>query len=546
MTTTSTASWGAPVADITCPIPRVPAYADVQAAIKQARKEFPDLPGVSGHRREAARTLGVDYKTFMDVLTKRIPSGIAPPVRVEPLQSVARQVAKKTAEKTVQPNGIDAELRARLDRISTQFKDAVLRKDVMKALDESAAQTPRAAMRLNQVKEMTRAEQLTFGNTDTLAGYIDQNHTLMFHKGIRGPKAEVKFQKDLKTNWLSKCDHDHGSVDSTVAHEYGHHLDNTIRELGPDKARAMWDGIADALDLPRPAFIDERGLEKWGLRHSDVIKAKVSRYGATHPSEMLAESWAEYMGGAPRPHNVKIGNLLKELLGDAPKTRVAKVVDQVVAELDSPAMRSALSNSDQARKALEKARFRRGNLDKSKGWTTEAMDALTKYTEGNVVAMNTLKRDPAEFFRVYAKPLPRNPSVAAKINFSLQQQLIKDVELLEDLISKNALDRDVTVLRGLSHDMSHLDVGDFFADPAFLSTTTDLKIAEDFATGRGGRVVGRGGRKYPGWTVVMKAKKGTHAVAGADYQSEIVFGPGLKQRITSIDRIKRIIYSEVV
>ena len=204
--------------------------------------------------------------------------------------------------------------------------------------------------------------------------------------------------------------------------------------------------------------------------------------------------------------------------------------------MDSKEINDALSQAEKARISLERNQF--------KGSAAEAKDALTRYTEGSVVDMNMLKRDPIRYFNSIPKLGP-HPSVAARMNHAGSERLIKDVERLEDLIKKNALDRDVTVARGVTTDMSHLKAGDLFADPAFLSTTTDLRMADNFATGRGGRMT-RSGRKQEGWTFVMRAKRGTNAVAGAGYQSEIVFAPGLKQRIVSIDRIKRIIYSDVI
>jgi hypothetical protein len=66
------------MANIDCPLPRVLTYKEVRDAYNKARRDMPNLPGVSGHRREAARALVVDYKYYMDIFTKRLPSGSPP------------------------------------------------------------------------------------------------------------------------------------------------------------------------------------------------------------------------------------------------------------------------------------------------------------------------------------------------------------------------------------------------------------------------------------------------------------------------------------
>ena len=92
------------MASIDCPVPRTLTYKEVRDAYNAARKKYPDLPGVSGHRREAARMLGVDYKYYMDIFTKRIPSGTPPAANLIGRVAVAKApAAKKVAAAAKKP-----------------------------------------------------------------------------------------------------------------------------------------------------------------------------------------------------------------------------------------------------------------------------------------------------------------------------------------------------------------------------------------------------------------------------------------------------------
>jgi len=195
-------------------------------------------------------------------------------------------------------------------------------------------------------------------------------------------------------------------------------------------------------------------------------------------------------------------------------------------------MVAGMKTAEAARVSMERIVYdRKGNLNKSRGWTADTYKARTSYTEMGHEDMNMLLRDPEGMAAMFADD-PFWIEQAAKNN-----------ELMVELLSKNPTTSDMVVARGVlvtdKFNPGTLKVGESFADPAFLSTTTNLDEALNFAAGRG-RVA-----DADGWTFVTKVPKGTNAVPGADYQNEIVFGPGQMQRVTGIDEEKRIIYTEM-
>jgi hypothetical protein len=130
---------------------------------------------------------------------------------------------------------------------------------------------------------------------------------------------------------------------TTVAHEYGHHLDFLIRsgngfegpvadELFPALAREL--GLRD--DIPRgtgwtstidgrvhgAGRVSEADLDAWIRRNSATISTRVSKYAASSGFELFAEIWAEYSTGGPgrvRPYVKAIGDILRKLAEQAAK-----------------------------------------------------------------------------------------------------------------------------------------------------------------------------------------------------------------------------------
>lgn len=194
-------------------------------------------------------------------------------------------------------------------------------------------------------------------------------------------------------------------------------------------------------------------------------------------------------------------------------------------------IRTGTLAAERQRVALEKGMFnKKGMFNAEKGWTSETRQSWSSYIEGGGKEMNSLLRDPKAFAKT---DLGSDPYFSGLLR--------KQADDLSDLISKNQLTDDVVVSRGVVNapgfDPSKLRAGDNFTDSAFMSTTTDLTHAADFATGRGSGA--------EGWTFITKAPKGTNAVAGADYQKEIVFKAGQPQRVLGVDAKARTIYTEM-
>lgn len=74
--------------------------------------------------------------------------------------------------------------------------------------------------------------------------------------------------------------------------------------------------------------------------------------------------------------------------------------------------------------------------------------------------------------------------------------------------------------------------GQFVADPAFLSTTTDLDVAAAFGDN--------------GFVYVIKVPKGTKAVYGKLNEQELIFDRGTEIKILRVDKDTNTVYAEVV
>jgi hypothetical protein len=258
------------------------------------------------------------------------------------------------------------------------------------------------------------------------------------------------------------------------------------------------------VDIGREAFVDgllkgdfDAYLEKEGGLELEPVKASVSK--AT-PAKAAAPP--------------------------APTVAPADVVHKV----GTPGFRKALDSAERSRASLVKSRYNRaGQLNDAKGWTRSSEQAHEHYAGSGYEAMNMLKRDPEKATKLF-KASPRGDE--------LLRRLVQWNSDLERLIRSNSVRADITVVRGVEHDLSHLSVGDHLADPGFLSTTTKLERANDFSVG-----TGSGGP--PGWNYVIQVPKGTKAISGNESENEIVFLPGQRQVVTSIDARSRTIYTRM-
>jgi len=125
-----------------------------------------------------------------------------------------------------------------------------------------------------------------------------------------------------------------GGPAASMAHEFGHHVVETMRRNGFDERQAgeLFGTLERALDL-EPGTLHEIGEDfdkaTVNLRlapHGDIIRERISGYAA-QPSgdqssqldELLAEVWQEYsmMGDKARPHIKEVGAILARLAEEA-------------------------------------------------------------------------------------------------------------------------------------------------------------------------------------------------------------------------------------
>lgn len=219
-----------------------------------------------------------------------------------------------------------------------------------------------------------------------------------------------------------------------------------------------------------------------------------------------------------------------------------------VSELGSDSLRKGLADAEFAREELIYRRFIRsgkgkGNYDPEKGWgDRNKSQSHSMYVERGI-PFNELSRNPEKY--------------AAENGDAMVEFMAENCEDLDALIALNRIDRDVTVARGVLHDVSDIQEGDFIADPGFLSTSSDLQTAISFASNS--RFEAAAGfkdldkylshvqaAKQDGWVFIIKAPEGTNAVHGDVNQKEIVFPRNTKQRVLRVDPEARVIYTEVV
>lgn len=142
------------------------------------------------------------------------------------------------------------------------------------------------------------------------------------------------------------------AMESTLAHEYGHHVARVfegdigfgVADMPGELAERFLPAVNEALGANRMSQYPLRGndhdllkpvhwgsaddprysvagqlLDGWVDRNKDLIRTKVSKYGAVSFAEMLAEIWQEYSTKGPdaRPHIKVIGDLMREIAEEA-------------------------------------------------------------------------------------------------------------------------------------------------------------------------------------------------------------------------------------
>jgi len=223
----------------------------------------------------------------------------------------ATKVPTSTPATPAPPSQTD-EVRAHVQLI-TKFTGKQ-KERVTKALDRQGRFAPKAMLKLNEVKDFDR-EAPSFGQAGVVGEYDERSRKMFIHSSAFLPRAAQVFEKEKRTNYISKCGQQFDSLDNLIAHEFGHHVHDRWLTTAPAKVRkqAIKD-ICAALGIAPPLFFDDANLLRWGETHKVGIANSVSRYGSTNILEMMAEIWAEYtLGDPPRAHVRDTGEVLQRL-----------------------------------------------------------------------------------------------------------------------------------------------------------------------------------------------------------------------------------------
>lgn len=198
--------------------------------------------------------------------------------------------------------------RAHIDRITT-LHISHHKKRTVAALENQARFTPRSMTKLNEVKYMDQSAP-SYGVPGVVGEYDERYGTMFLDISAFQPQAKTVFEKEKRSNYISKCGEHFDSLDNLIAHEYGHHM-HDLWLRAPIRKRVFGE-IAKVLGVEPPQFFNTDRILAWGEQHKVLIASLVSRYGATNPLEMMAEIWAEYtLGDPPRPHIQAIGEIMR-------------------------------------------------------------------------------------------------------------------------------------------------------------------------------------------------------------------------------------------
>lgn len=291
----------------------------------------------------------------------------------------------------------------------------------------------------------------------------------------------------------------------------------------------------DAKDFTPGSEHVERSWMSTGIRESTeygdtIIEVRVPRGTKVmvgEENELILRPGAKYRTVS------NTGDRIVVEVEDFVKTDVVQPL-KAVDKVGSSELQARMSKAELQRQELTKAKYvqsgkGKGNYNLETGYDSKSARALTNYTESANVPMNLLKRDPEAFMADEDWGEFWLDSIA-QMN-----------DMVEELLKKNAIQEDITVARHMTGKFGDLEEGSYFADPGFLSTTTDLTAFTSAPSAAYQEALAAGAED---WTFIIQAPKGTPALPGADYQKEIVFGPGSKQKILFVDKETRTIYTE--
>lgn len=264
----------------------------------------------------------------LDLGNRRTPGTTPPPAPPRPAPRPTPPPAPRPAPPAPTPPPASAS-RALADRVPINANvPASQQEHVRVALTRQADLTPSLLPRLREVRSASQQELDDLG-PGTAAFYDPTWNILSLGPDPFSAAMGATGRSCSASNWWARCPDELHGGQQIFAHEFGHHVDFQLHSRTPagyERKGAFWDSAADNLGLPRPprnadGDLDSRTLEAWFATHVTTMTNMISRYGATNPTEALAEIWAEYsnMGAQARPFIKRMGDLLKRQAKDAYK-----------------------------------------------------------------------------------------------------------------------------------------------------------------------------------------------------------------------------------
>lgn len=221
-----------------------------------------------------------------------------------------------------------ARVTAHLDKTVVSTKLSLkARLSTLKQLNHQASLSTRTAMRLSRVSAPERHDDIDYihhyPNVNAFYVFDDARMVLSPHRLNNLDGWTAMKLNCFRTGWSTWSGADDG-LGSTVAHEYGHHIDNMIfgrsasSSSKPERARPLIAAIGKAFgikDVDPTAADVQQELKRILSANKAKIQTLVSEYGTESMHEMLAEIWQEYstMGAKARPHIRAIGDLMRRL-----------------------------------------------------------------------------------------------------------------------------------------------------------------------------------------------------------------------------------------
>jgi hypothetical protein len=174
---------------------------------------------------------------------------------------------------------------------------------------------------------------------NTLAYYSPSSRSMVITKPTLSESMTLRHDQMQKNGWFSQCGHAHPGLERTIAHEYGHHINNVIRFQGKELEELAEDIMREAMQTT-PSSVKVQMMAKalrndiysfqtpeklgdtFGALTGYDLSKLVSRYGTHSGAELFAEIWAEYsMNPDARPHIKRWGAKIQDIMEKADGAR---------------------------------------------------------------------------------------------------------------------------------------------------------------------------------------------------------------------------------